>query len=153
MLWRSSSSLVNDELYKGYYQGNKETKTNEIAAGSYCLTFPYSTLMIFLADRLLLFLFHFFAAYDFLQSSNRSYSVNIWYNSTLHSPENPVSLRVPRSVNMVCAWFDMFHLASSLISEISDTATILFYYLGVFILLNLKEKLQITSLWRNACSY
>uniref|UniRef100_A0A6V7QRK7 ABC transporter domain-containing protein n=1 Tax=Ananas comosus var. bracteatus TaxID=296719 RepID=A0A6V7QRK7_ANACO len=72
LLWRSSSSLVNDELYKGYYQGNKETKTNEIAA-----------------------------AYDFLQSSNRSYSVNIWYNSTrLHRAEDPVSLRVPRSVNM-----------------------------------------------------
>uniref|UniRef100_A0A6V7QQH1 ABC transporter domain-containing protein n=1 Tax=Ananas comosus var. bracteatus TaxID=296719 RepID=A0A6V7QQH1_ANACO len=40
-------------------------------------------------------------AYDFLQSSNRSYSVNIWYNSTrLHRAEDPVSLRVPRSVNM-----------------------------------------------------
>ena len=33
MLWRDSSWLINDELYRGYYQGNNKNKTEEIAAG------------------------------------------------------------------------------------------------------------------------
>jgi hypothetical protein len=33
MLWRDSSWLIKDELYRGYYQGNNQNKTNEIAAG------------------------------------------------------------------------------------------------------------------------
>lgn len=33
MLWRDSSWLINDELYRGYYQGNDKNKTDEIAAG------------------------------------------------------------------------------------------------------------------------
>ena len=32
-LWRNSSSVVNDELYKGYRKGNSEEKINEITAG------------------------------------------------------------------------------------------------------------------------
>nr|DAD46476.1 TPA_asm: hypothetical protein HUJ06_016413 [Nelumbo nucifera] len=32
-LWRNSSSEINDELFKGYLQGNSERKINEIVAG------------------------------------------------------------------------------------------------------------------------
>ncbi|XP_015688864.2 ABC transporter A family member 10-like [Oryza brachyantha] len=53
MLWRDSSWLINDELYRGYYQGNNKNKTNEIAA-----------------------------AYDFLSSDHSNFNVFISYNST-----------------------------------------------------------------------
>lgn len=32
-LWRNSSSAINDELYKGFRQGNVERKNNEIMTG------------------------------------------------------------------------------------------------------------------------
>ncbi|EEE56545.1 hypothetical protein OsJ_05860 [Oryza sativa Japonica Group] len=53
MLWRDSLWLINDELYRGYYQGNNKKKTNEIAA-----------------------------AYDFLSSDQGNFNVFISYNST-----------------------------------------------------------------------
>ncbi|XP_010256765.1 PREDICTED: ABC transporter A family member 7-like isoform X2 [Nelumbo nucifera] len=72
-LWRNSSSEVNDELYKGYQQGNSERKINE-----------------------------FVAAYDFLDTNEHNFNVSIWYNSTYKNDNgNPPNLvRVPRSVNM-----------------------------------------------------
>ncbi|XP_030939110.1 ABC transporter A family member 7-like [Quercus lobata] len=73
-LWRNSSSVVNDELYKGYRKGNSEEKINEITA-----------------------------AYDFLNSNENSFNVSIWYNSTYKndSGQAPIALvRVPRSVNL-----------------------------------------------------
>ena len=33
VLWRNNSTVVNDELYKGYYKGNPDGKINEIIAG------------------------------------------------------------------------------------------------------------------------
>ncbi|KAM3703643.1 hypothetical protein ACJW30_04G113300 [Castanea mollissima] len=73
-LWRNSSSVVNDELYKGYRKGNSEEKINEITA-----------------------------AYDFLNSNENIFNVSIWYNSTYKndSGQTPIALvRVPRSVNL-----------------------------------------------------
>lgn len=32
-MWRDNSSLINDELFKGYRQGNSERKANEFIAG------------------------------------------------------------------------------------------------------------------------
>ncbi|KAG2649449.1 hypothetical protein PVAP13_1NG542900 [Panicum virgatum] len=53
MLWRDSSWLINDELYRGYYQGNNKNKTEEIAA-----------------------------AYDFLSSDQGNFNLIISYNSS-----------------------------------------------------------------------
>lgn len=33
MLWRDNATLIKDELYGGYYQGNNNYKTDQIAAG------------------------------------------------------------------------------------------------------------------------
>ncbi|XP_034674625.1 ABC transporter A family member 8-like isoform X2 [Vitis riparia] len=52
-LWRNSSSEVNDELFKGYREGNLEKKINEFAA-----------------------------AFDFSNSNKTNFNVTIWYNST-----------------------------------------------------------------------
>ncbi|GMP33510.1 hypothetical protein CsSME_00006799 [Camellia sinensis var. sinensis] len=74
-LWRSSSSEINDELYKGYRKGNSEEKINEIVA-----------------------------AYDFLNSNLNNFNVSIWYNATYKNDtgNGPLGLmRVPRSVNLV----------------------------------------------------
>lgn len=38
-LWRDSTSVVNDELFKGYRGGNSGRKINEIAAGLACFAF------------------------------------------------------------------------------------------------------------------
>ncbi|KAF5957628.1 hypothetical protein HYC85_004853 [Camellia sinensis] len=73
-LWRSSSSEINDELYKGYRKGNSEEKINEIVA-----------------------------AYDFLNSNLNNFNVSIWYNATYKNDtgNGPLGLmRVPRSVNL-----------------------------------------------------
>ncbi|XP_010242394.1 PREDICTED: ABC transporter A family member 7-like [Nelumbo nucifera] len=73
-LWRNSSSEVNDELFKGYRQGNSERKINEIVA-----------------------------AYDFLNSNENNFNVSIWYNSTYknNTGNSPLGLvRVPRSVSV-----------------------------------------------------
>ncbi|KAK9090674.1 hypothetical protein Sjap_023851 [Stephania japonica] len=74
-LWRNSSSMINDELFKGYRQGNSERKVNEIVA-----------------------------AYDFLNTDEKIFNVSIWYNSTYQNATggNPSALvRVSRSINMV----------------------------------------------------
>ncbi|KAL4633742.1 hypothetical protein ACB092_04G144200 [Castanea dentata] len=55
VLWRNDYTVVNDELYKGYYEGNPDGKINEISA-----------------------------AYDFLNSNEENFDVSIWYNSTLN---------------------------------------------------------------------
>ncbi|KAK4485684.1 hypothetical protein RD792_008328 [Penstemon davidsonii] len=73
-LWRNSSSEINNELYKGYYNGNSEGLINEIVA-----------------------------AYDFMNSNANLFNVSIWYNSTYRQDtgNRPLSLtRVPRSVNL-----------------------------------------------------
>nr|XP_018684862.1 PREDICTED: ABC transporter A family member 7-like [Musa acuminata subsp. malaccensis] len=72
-LWRDNSSLINDELFKGYRQGNSERKANE-----------------------------FIAAYDFLNSDENGFNLNIWYNSTYNNDTGFVEValvRVPRTVN------------------------------------------------------
>uniref|UniRef100_A0A2N9H4E4 ABC transporter domain-containing protein n=1 Tax=Fagus sylvatica TaxID=28930 RepID=A0A2N9H4E4_FAGSY len=79
VLWRNNSTVVNDELYKGYYKGNPDGKINEIIA-----------------------------AYDFLNSNKSNFNVSIWYNSSYSeqsssSPlgdDSDVLLRIPRSVNL-----------------------------------------------------
>ncbi|KAJ0106578.1 hypothetical protein Patl1_17829 [Pistacia atlantica] len=60
-LWRTSSSEINDEIYKGYLKGNSEEKINEIIA-----------------------------AYDFLNSDLNKFNMSIWYNSTWNSPSRLV---------------------------------------------------------------
>ncbi|KAK4568280.1 hypothetical protein RGQ29_003886 [Quercus rubra] len=55
VLWRNDYTVVNDELYKGFYEGNPDGKINEISA-----------------------------AYDFLNSNEENFDVSIWYNSTLN---------------------------------------------------------------------
>ncbi|KAJ6808420.1 ABC transporter A family member 7-like isoform X1 [Iris pallida] len=72
--WRASSSAINQELFKGYQQGNAEKKINE-----------------------------FIAAYDFSNTNDVNFDVSIWYNATLGggSANSKALLRVPRSLNMV----------------------------------------------------
>lgn len=84
MLWRDSSWLISDELYRGYYQGNNTNTTNEIAA-----------------------------VYDFLSSDLNNFNLVISYNSTnKFDPEDtgipiiqipgqsPRLLQIPRLTNM-----------------------------------------------------
>ncbi|XP_072982182.1 ABC transporter A family member 7-like [Typha latifolia] len=74
-LWRDSSSVVNDDLFKGYRQSNTERKINE-----------------------------FMTAYDFLDTSENGFNVNIWYNSTYKNDTGyvPIGLaRLPRSLNVI----------------------------------------------------
>ncbi|RZC89889.1 hypothetical protein C5167_028956 [Papaver somniferum] len=52
-LWRNNSLLVNDELFKGYAEGNSENEANEILG-----------------------------AYDFLNTDETNFNLSIWYNST-----------------------------------------------------------------------
>ncbi|XP_071717438.1 ABC transporter A family member 7-like [Rutidosis leptorrhynchoides] len=75
LLWRNSSSDINNELYAGFKKGNSEEKINEILAG-----------------------------YDFLNSNTNNYNVTIWYNSTYKNDtgNGPLGMvRVPRSINLV----------------------------------------------------
>lgn len=77
LLWRNSSSEINEELYKGYLKGTSEKKINE-----------------------------FVAAYDFLNSNEKSFNISIWYNATYSNDTGynnfmPIAMtRVPRSVNL-----------------------------------------------------
>ncbi|KAM0933469.1 putative ABC-type sulfate transporter [Dioscorea sansibarensis] len=75
-LWCRSSSDVNDELFKGYRKGNAERMINEVMS-----------------------------AYDFLETNNRNFHVNVWYNSTYQNSSvwdtTPGLLRVLRSINVV----------------------------------------------------
>lgn len=34
-LWRDNTSLINDELFRGYREGNSERKENEYIAGNF----------------------------------------------------------------------------------------------------------------------
>ncbi|KAJ8771888.1 hypothetical protein K2173_027065 [Erythroxylum novogranatense] len=75
-LWRNSSAEVNEELYKGYHQGNSEGKINEILA-----------------------------AYDFLNTDQNTFNMSIWYNATYKDNKDNSNqffnlLRIPRSVNL-----------------------------------------------------
>ncbi|KAL6970757.1 hypothetical protein U1Q18_030447 [Sarracenia purpurea var. burkii] len=81
-LWRNSSSEINDELFKGYMNGNSEGKVNEIVA-----------------------------AYDFLNSNKNNFNVTIWYNSTFNkgNGDKNTMTRVARSVNLVSnAYLELF---------------------------------------------
>ncbi|XP_031262244.1 ABC transporter A family member 7-like [Pistacia vera] len=60
-LWRTSSSEINDEIYKGYIERELGRKINEIIA-----------------------------AYDFLNSDLNKFNMSIWYNSTWNSPSRLV---------------------------------------------------------------
>lgn len=77
LLWRNSSSEINEELYEGYQKGNSEGKINE-----------------------------FVTAYDFLNSNQKTFNVSIWYNATYsndtgYNQYNVIAMtRVPRSVNL-----------------------------------------------------
>ena len=100
-LWRDNSSLINDELFKGYQQGNSEKKINEFIAG-----YLFERLQIFnllcVSVRGCLYQYVLsLAAYDFLNSDEKSFNLNIGYNST-YNDGNGYLVRVPRSVNLVC---------------------------------------------------
>ncbi|CAD5325146.1 unnamed protein product [Arabidopsis thaliana] len=76
-LWRNNSVEVNDEIFKGYRQGNHEEIINEVAA-----------------------------AYDLLDTDRNKFNVTIWYNSSYKGnfkvqDRRVKYVRVPRSVNMV----------------------------------------------------
>ncbi|XP_078149465.1 ABC transporter A family member 7-like [Carex rostrata] len=81
-LWRNASSVINDELFRGYWQSNTERKSNE-----------------------------FLTAYDFLDTSDMGYNIDIWYNST-YSKNNGYNrirfLRVPCSLNVASNAFLKF---------------------------------------------
>ncbi|KAM3246934.1 ABC transporter A family member 7 isoform X2 [Capsicum annuum] len=86
-LWRNNSYEINDELYKGYRNGNPEGMTNEITA-----------------------------AFDFLNSNRNGFNVSIWYNSTYKNVirNQPLALtRVPRSVNLASNAYIQFLLGPS----------------------------------------
>ncbi|KAL6178096.1 hypothetical protein ACLB2K_049615 [Fragaria x ananassa] len=80
ILWRNSSSEINDELFKGDAGGNKKNKPNGILT-----------------------------ALDISNSDENTFNVSIWYNSTVSNTDflqsittNPeVIKRVPRLVNRV----------------------------------------------------
>ncbi|XP_047331214.1 ABC transporter A family member 12-like [Impatiens glandulifera] len=68
-LWRNSSSEINNELFKGYFNGNGDGKINEYVAVS-----GYFKSM-----------FLFKTAYDFMNSTNDNFDINIYYNSTSYN--------------------------------------------------------------------
>ncbi|KAL9270849.1 ABC transporter A family member 8-like protein [Drosera capensis] len=73
-LWRNSSSEIDDELFRGYFQGNTAGQTNEIAA-----------------------------AYDFQNSGENIFNAIIWYNSSNELSRGlggPQLIRFPRLVNL-----------------------------------------------------
>ncbi|KAK4843209.1 hypothetical protein QYF36_005338 [Acer negundo] len=73
-LWRNNSSEINDEIYKGYQDGNSKGEINEILS-----------------------------AYDFQNSDMKHFNVNVWYNSSYSEDDgrSAISLsRVPRSLNL-----------------------------------------------------
>ncbi|KAJ8560530.1 hypothetical protein K7X08_022390 [Anisodus acutangulus] len=73
--FRNCSAGINDELFKGFREGNTEGELNEV-----------------LAD------------YDFLDTSGENFNVNIQFNSTYednHLSDEPRLLRIPRAENMV----------------------------------------------------
>ncbi|XP_078158753.1 ABC transporter A family member 8-like [Carex rostrata] len=73
VLWRNSSSMINDELFRGYLESNTERKSNE-----------------------------FLTAYDFLDTSKKGFNFITWYNSSISDniAYGQMNLqRIPRSLN------------------------------------------------------
>ncbi|KAL3819227.1 hypothetical protein ACJIZ3_005132 [Penstemon smallii] len=99
-LWRMSYSEINNELYKGYKNGNPEGMINEIMG-----------------------------AYDFQNSSTKGFNVNIGYNSTyrVSSPDqelNPYMVRVQKAENMITNGFLQFLRGPStkmILESVSET--------------------------------
>ncbi|KAL8139103.1 hypothetical protein V2J09_005104 [Rumex salicifolius] len=89
LLWRNTSSDIDQELYNGYQKGNSDGKINE-----------------------------FVTAYDFLNSNDSNFNISIWYNATYsndtgYNQYNVIAMtRVPRSVNLV-------HISLSTVSTFS----------------------------------
>ncbi|KAJ8467083.1 hypothetical protein OPV22_029635 [Ensete ventricosum] len=71
-LWRENSSIINEELFQGYRKGNPAHKISE-----------------------------YVGAYDFLNTSEINFNVNLWYNSTYSNQGKPRLLRIPGTLNMV----------------------------------------------------
>ncbi|KAF7133560.1 hypothetical protein RHSIM_Rhsim09G0027600 [Rhododendron simsii] len=73
-LWRSSSSEINDQIFKGDRDGNSERLTNEIIA-----------------------------AYDLLNSNDKKFNTSVWYKSVMKEGDQGKNsmMRVARSVNLV----------------------------------------------------
>ncbi|KAL6181460.1 hypothetical protein ACLB2K_048115 [Fragaria x ananassa] len=97
-LWRNTSTEVNNELYKGYRNGNSEGKINELLG-----------------------------AYDFSNSDKNNFNVSLWYNSSLKYFEvdadqgnesdgtlmsltgsDSILLRLPRAVNLASSAYLRF---------------------------------------------
>ncbi|KAF7139253.1 hypothetical protein RHSIM_Rhsim07G0182600 [Rhododendron simsii] len=81
---KSLAQEINDQLLKGYFNGTGEGKINEIVA-----------------------------AYNFLNSNNKTFNVSIWYNFTINegsdsSGESIDMMGVPRLVNMAIASNEFF---------------------------------------------
>ncbi|XP_055830380.1 ABC transporter A family member 7-like [Solanum dulcamara] len=87
-LWRNSSAEINDELFKGFREGNTEGKLNEVLA-----------------------------AYDFLDTNGENFNVNIQFNSSskyIHlRDDEPQLLRIQRAENMVTNAYLQFLRGSS----------------------------------------
>ncbi|KAK4485767.1 hypothetical protein RD792_008413 [Penstemon davidsonii] len=106
-LWRMSYSEINNELYKGYKNGNPEGMINEIMG-----------------------------AYDFQNSSTKGFNVNIGYNSTyrVRSPDqelNPNVVRVQKAENMITNGFLQFLRGPStkmILESVSETPFLKFEY-------------------------
>lgn len=79
VLWRDNSSVVNKELFQGYFKGNAARKINE-----------------------------FVAAYDFMNSNTKNFNVTVGYNGTFSNATGNAPyalLRIPRSMNLVSQAF------------------------------------------------
>ncbi|CAI5987773.1 unnamed protein product [Closterium sp. NIES-64] len=74
-LWRANTSNINDDLYKGYYQGNPSNLPNQ-----------------------------YMSAYDFQNSSSSLFRTQIWYNSSYSRAfalgGSSALIRFPRSMNL-----------------------------------------------------
>lgn len=110
-LWRNNSIEINNEIFKGYRQGNHEEIINEVVAGystslinyhlSLCLqcnfrSTPFISFYVFVG----------LLAYDLLDTDRNNFNVTIWYNSsTTYNGDlrdrRVKYVRVPRSVNLV----------------------------------------------------
>lgn len=78
-LWRDNSSIINKELFQGYFKGNAARKINE-----------------------------FVAAYDFMNSNTKNFNVTVGYNGTFNNATGNAAyalLRIPRSMNLVSQAF------------------------------------------------
>ncbi|KAJ6418385.1 hypothetical protein OIU84_001706 [Salix udensis] len=90
-LWRNSSEEINDQIYRGYEKGNAERKYNEILG-----------------------------AYDFMNSNDNNFSVNVWYNATYKDSDNGefYLVRLPRAINLVSnAYLQSIRSGSGMILE------------------------------------